>query len=489
MPLIRVDDDPESMTSILLDADEKDPMTITTAPTRSGWAAYGHAWKRTPGRALYLLLVFVLAMTALSVLAGLFWSGVGLLILIVGLPIVVLSLLVARGFGVADRYLLSLTGLPEIGEPEWSSVGDSRGFSSTLTRPLRNGHYWIYLLHGMIVSPILSTVTFALTTVWLSVSLGGLTYWFWGSFIPRGDGGEWGQYVAAALPWLFEGWSSWAVEVVLYLVGGHRLRDHTALGDGRPRAIPPCDRARDARALAQRRARHGGAGRSERPQRGRPGRERRAAAAGARHPRRPAAAPRAPAAGPRRPRAASRRGRRRMRRPDSPARRRCTPKPRSTSCVRCRLASRHRCCRIAASLPRSPPWPREARCRCRSTSIRPSTRPYPGGRPNGVLRRRRAAHECRQALGASAATLKASLRPGAMPSRCWTSGWSTTVAGERHLSPGHGLEGLRDRVAGLRGVLVVDSPIGGPTTIGVHIPLATTIRSPLRETRCERPLF
>ena len=39
----------------------------------------------------------------------------------------------------------------------------------TLTRPLRNGHYWVYLVHGMIVSPIISIVTFTLTTVWLSV--------------------------------------------------------------------------------------------------------------------------------------------------------------------------------------------------------------------------------------------------------------------------------------------------------------------------------
>ena len=37
---------------------------------------------------------------------------------------------------------------------------------------------------------------------------------------------------------------------------------------------------------------------------------------------------------------------------------------------------------------------------------------------------------------------------------------------------GHGLEGLRDRVAGLRGMLVVDSPAGGPTSVGAHVPLA-----------------
>ena len=108
----------------------------TAEPMRSAWTAYGDAWARTPGRALYLILAFGLAMTAVSVLAGLFWAGVGLLILIVGLPIVVLSLFVARGFGLAERYLLWLTGLPEIVEPEWNRhANEITGFWSTLTKP------------------------------------------------------------------------------------------------------------------------------------------------------------------------------------------------------------------------------------------------------------------------------------------------------------------------------------------------------------------
>ena len=112
--------------------------------------------------------------------------------------------------------------MPAIPEPTWSrDRPDQNGFWMTLSRPLRNAHYWVYLLHGMIVSPIVSIVTFTLTTVWLSISLGGLTYWFWAAFIPRRYGtGEWGQYVSAAVPWLFGGWSSWAVEVVLYLLAG-----------------------------------------------------------------------------------------------------------------------------------------------------------------------------------------------------------------------------------------------------------------------------
>ena len=75
--------------------------------------------------------------------------------------------------------------------------------------------------------------------------------------------------------------------------------------------------------------------------------------------------------------------------------------------------------------------------------------------------------------GASAATLKASVRPplGEPPSMLdvWV---VDNGRGGAAFRPGHGLEGLRDRVAGLRGVLVVDSAPGGPTTVGAHIPLA-----------------
>ena len=199
---------------------ERAPQAATGAP--AAWPGYGTLWKRTPGSAVYLLAIFVVAMVSITVLASLFWTGVGLLAIVIGLPIVVGTLLVARGFGVADRYLLRLTGQEPIAEPAWNrDRTDASGFWMTLTRPLRNGHYWLYLLHGMIVSPIISTITFALTVAWLSIALGGLTYWFWGIFIPRGDNaGVWGDNVAEALPWLFGGLAPQAVEVLLYLIAG-----------------------------------------------------------------------------------------------------------------------------------------------------------------------------------------------------------------------------------------------------------------------------
>ena len=78
--------------------------------------------------------------------------------------------------------------------------------------------------------------------------------------------------------------------------------------------------------------------------------------------------------------------------------------------------------------------------------------------------------------GASAATLKAAVRPAAGGEPVTLDVWVVDNGhGGAEFRPGHGLEGLRDRVAGLRGTLVVDSAPGGPTTVGVHLPLAPAV--------------
>ncbi|WEG10302.1 sensor domain-containing protein [Microbacterium horticulturae] len=200
------------MTAIVTD---RAPRRVRTAE------GYGAAWRAAPGRALFLLTLFPLAIAGIGVLAPVFFAGVGLLILGIGLAFVLAALFIARGLGMAELFLLRLTGLPSIqtaaGGPD---AAGHAGFWSTATRPLRNGHHWAALLHGMIVRPVVSTITFGITVAWLSMSLGGLSYWFWSSFLPRDGETVWGGYVAEALPWLFAGWGAWNVQVVLYLVGG-----------------------------------------------------------------------------------------------------------------------------------------------------------------------------------------------------------------------------------------------------------------------------
>jgi signal transduction histidine kinase len=75
--------------------------------------------------------------------------------------------------------------------------------------------------------------------------------------------------------------------------------------------------------------------------------------------------------------------------------------------------------------------------------------------------------------GATAATVRASLRRNGAGAPTHLDVWVVDNGrGGAVITTGHGLEGLRERVAGLRGVLVVTSPAGGPTSVGAHIPLA-----------------
>ncbi len=447
---------------------------VTEVAPGGFWASYGRAWTRTPGSAVYLLAVFVLAMVSLSVLASLFWTGVGLLILVIGLPIVVGTLLVARGFGVADRALLWLTGLPQIAEPEWNrDQPGTGGFWMTLTRPLRNAHYWVYLVHGMIVSPLISTISFVLTTVWLSVGLGGLTYWFWGVFLPRGGGGDWGHYVSDALPWLFGGWSSWMVEVVLYLLAGivftftmpwvlgGLARGHHAVAKGMLGRWESDDLAAEVRAEAaartsavqaedvalrrlERDIHDGPQQRLVRLQLDLAALERRAESGDA-----DAAAELAREA----------RGHAKAALDELRAL--------SSGVAPPLLQDRGLAAALAATAAGAPLTVH--------TDIDPAidavTSPEVARTVYFVVAE--LFTNVVKHSGATGVTLKAALRPSLSGAPSMLDVWVVDNGrGGAGFAPGHGLEGLRERVAGLRGMLIVDSPVGGPTSVGAHIPLA-----------------
>ncbi|HKP06077.1 MAG TPA: sensor domain-containing protein [Microbacterium sp.] len=451
---------------------------VASRPASGFWASYGQAWVRTPGSALYLLAVFVLAMVSVSLLASLFWTGVGLLILVIGLPLIVLTLLIARGFGVADRFLLLLTGQLEIAEPEWNrDTPEKTGFWMTLTRPIRNTHYWLYLVHGMIVNPVISTISFTLTVVWLSVGLGGLTYWFWGLFLPRswntdGSGGEWGHYVADFLPWLFGGWSSWAVEVTLYLVAGivftftmpwvlgGLARGHHAVAKGMLGRWESDELAAEVRAeaaargaavhaedLALRRLERdihdGPQQRLVRLQMDLAALERRAESGDT-----DAAADLAREA----------RGHAKAALDELRAL--------SSGVAPPLLQDRGLAAALDAVATASPLWVQvdvdPAIDRAVSQEVARTVYFVVAELMTNAVKH----------SGATGVTLRAALRRNAAGAPTHLDIWVVDNGrGGAVLTSGHGLEGLRERVAGLRGVLVVTSPVGGPTSVGAHVPL------------------
>jgi signal transduction histidine kinase len=184
--------------------------------TPSWLASYVALWRSVPGSLAYLVGGFALSMVAISVLSSIFFSGVGMVILVVGIPIIVGSLYAARGFGMADRALLPLTGLPAIAEPQWPTVPVGAHWSTKLLAPLKSGHYWSYLLHTMIVGPILATLTFSVAITWAATTLGGLTFWLWAWTLPyKAD--LVGGWIARGL---HLGASATVIEAVIYLILG-----------------------------------------------------------------------------------------------------------------------------------------------------------------------------------------------------------------------------------------------------------------------------
>jgi len=451
-------------------------MTIAPTPERRA-RSYAQLWRAVPGNAVYLLAVFVLAMTAIGVLSGLFWSGIGTLVLVIGLPLVVLALLVARGFGIADRFLLRLTGLPPIEEPVWTQDDPTQnGFWRTLTRPIRNGHYWSSLLHGMIINPILSTVTFALTVTWLSVSLGGLTFWFWGGFLPRDDDSQWGRHVADFVPWLFGSWSPWAVEVTLYLIAGILFAvtmpwvlgglaaAHHAIAKGMLGPWASDDLAARARAEAaarsaavhaedvslrrlEREIHDGPQQRLVRLQMDLAALERRAdggdaAAAGelAREARLQAQA--------------------------------ALDELRALSSgVAPPLLQDRGLSAALVALGEQSPVPATVEIAPGLDEAVPADVARSAYFIVAELLTNAAKH-----AEATGVVVRAWTRPDAQGGVAWLDLWVVDNGrGGAQLSSGHGLEGLRERVQGLRGTLEIDSPVGGPTKAGAHIPLRADV--------------
>lgn len=162
--------------------------------------AYGQLWRRMPRELGYLLIWFPFALAGFVVTLGLFWSGVSTIItFFIGVVLIIAGLYVSRGFGTLNLALLRWTRLPIIEKPEWQDARASTGFFGWLRAVIGNGHYWLYLLHVMIVDFIVTTITWTIMVVAVTIALGGVSFWFWDLFIPPGDQ-EW--YLSR---WLFPG--------------------------------------------------------------------------------------------------------------------------------------------------------------------------------------------------------------------------------------------------------------------------------------------
>ncbi|AMB58282.1 sensor histidine kinase [Microterricola viridarii] len=183
--------------------------TTSTAPKRDH---YGKLWLGVPRELGFLLPNLLIAIVSITVLSTIFFTGVGMIAIFVGLFIVVAALYAARGFGTLELVRLQWAGRPTIARPRWEKPEEGSGFWRATLGPLIDGHYWLYLLHGMIVAPIIGILSWTITIVWLSIGLGGVTEWIWdASFTDSQDSLLLHRVI---LDWAFPG-NDWVIDPTL----------------------------------------------------------------------------------------------------------------------------------------------------------------------------------------------------------------------------------------------------------------------------------
>ena len=165
------------------------PMT-TTAESPSLLARYGRMWRLVPRELGFLVLTLPVALAGFITSLTLFSTGVGTIVtFFIGLFLVIVALYVARGFGTFELLRLQWAGRARIERPLWPDA-TARGFWGWLKSLLGSGHYWLYLLHTMIINFVVSLATWIVTVVWVSAAFSGVSYLVWEYSLPD-RGGEW----------------------------------------------------------------------------------------------------------------------------------------------------------------------------------------------------------------------------------------------------------------------------------------------------------
>ncbi len=129
---------------------------------------YGALWRRVPRALGYLVPTFAIAIIVGTVLTSLFSTALSLLIIIGGIFLLSLTLLLSRYAGQFEIVRLRLSGETPIRQPEWPSTRSLVWWRRWLS-PLANGRYWLAVLHGAIIAPIVATLSFVVLTVWFSL--------------------------------------------------------------------------------------------------------------------------------------------------------------------------------------------------------------------------------------------------------------------------------------------------------------------------------
>lgn len=140
-------------------------------------------WLRDTGYAFTALPV---ALVALVVVIALVSAGLGLAVVVGGVFVLVVGTYAARGFAFVERRRLAVLAGRPVPEPAYLRAHGGDGFWRRSLTPLRDPQSWLDVVWSL-VGWVTATVAFSVAITWWASVLGGLSYWFWERYIPRDD--------------------------------------------------------------------------------------------------------------------------------------------------------------------------------------------------------------------------------------------------------------------------------------------------------------
>ncbi|THG28652.1 sensor histidine kinase [Naasia lichenicola] len=157
-------------------------------PTADGLAKrrplYLRLWRGVPRELGYLVPTWIIAVVVFNFLTAAIATGASLVFLFVGIIIVSLVLVAARYLGSFELLRLRSSGLPPIAEPRWTPPFAGKTFMRAVIDPLASAHHWLYYVHGAIVNFLVAIVSGVITFAWFVTGFSLLLTPLWAAVRP-----------------------------------------------------------------------------------------------------------------------------------------------------------------------------------------------------------------------------------------------------------------------------------------------------------------
>jgi signal transduction histidine kinase len=166
----------------------------------------------------YLLSMFFIALPAFIISLVGFLLGLGTAVIWIGVPIAAATLFAMRGMAAAGRAQLPLVLRRDIARPRYKQAKEGSSALRRYLTALTDGQSWLNLLWAVAVFPV-AIVGFVIAVVWWSATAATLLYPLYNWIIEAAVGEENTDGLSYATEWL--GWgTSYLASSVLAVLGG-----------------------------------------------------------------------------------------------------------------------------------------------------------------------------------------------------------------------------------------------------------------------------